>query len=449
MKPSRFSLAALIAYSGPALPLAMLTGPVFTVLPTYFTRDIGLDQAKVGLALLLSRVWDALCDPMVGVYADRITSRYGRRRPLLVAGVPLILLGSWLLFTQGHSLTPLTMGLASMLLYTGWTLTKLSHDAWGAELSSDYAERTRITAVREAVALCGGLMAIVLLGWGISPSGPGLALALKWLFLMVAILTVTTVCFSAWCTADKPVASQKPVSIAAQWQTLLQSLALKKLAIAFVLNGLASALPTTLFLPFVEHVLGRPDLKGPLILLFFTCAVFAVPLWIWAGKRLGKHRAWQLSMLIATCSFIPAIFLRAGDVIWFVPVVVITGICLAGDLVLPPSIQADVLDEDQVNNGQSRAGMLFALLGFLSKFSFALAPGIALPVLAFMAFDPKPQTLNSSAALLTLTLLYAFLPVLLKLAAMYTLEDFPLNRQRQSELQKTINLNNQRTKGAS
>ncbi len=441
MKQPRFSLAALIAYSGPALPLAMLTGPVFAVLPTYFTRDIGLDQASVGLALLLSRAWDALCDPAVGVYADRITSRYGRRRPLLVAGVPLIILGSWLLFTQGHSLTPLTMGLASMVLYTGWTLTKLSHDAWGAELSADYTERTRITAVREAVALCGGLMAIVLLGWGISPSGPGLSQALRWLFMMVTVLMLTAVCLAVLRTSDKAVvADQKRVSMATQWHTLLQSLALKKLAFAFVLNGLASALPTTLFLPFVEHVLGRPDLKGPLILLFFVCAVFAVPVWIWAGKRLGKHRAWQLSMLIATCSFIPAIFLKAGDVIWFVPVVVITGICLAGDLVLPPSIQADVLDEDRINSGQSRAGMLFALLGFLNKFTFALAPGIALPVLGYMAFNPKPDAVNSGPALLTLTMLYAFLPVLLKLAAIYTMQGFPLDQRRHQELQHIINL---------
>jgi glycoside/pentoside/hexuronide:cation symporter, GPH family len=435
---ARMSAPRLLVYGLPAIPLAMLTGPVFAALPTYFVRELGQNLQAIGLAFVIARLWDALCDPMVGVLGDRLTSRFGRRRPLMLAGLPLVGIGGLFLLVLAPSLTPLTVTLWSILLYTGWTLIKLSHDAWGAELSPDYAERLRITGWREGLALLGGIIAIVLIGWGQLPNGPGFGTVFPILYGLVMALLIITVPLLVWRIADPVIARRKEPPLRAQAKALWANQALRQLSVAFLLNGLAAAFPGTLFLLFVEHVLGRPDLQGPLIMLYFFSAVLAVPLWTWAGQRWGKHRAWLASMLIACAAFAPVAFFLEGFEIWFALVCVITGICLAGDLMLPPAIQADVLDEDRVATGTERAGLLFAWLGLLSKFAYALPIGIAFPLLAWAGFSASAGAVNDESAVRTLAVLYGAVPVVLKLLACWSLKGFPLDAARQRALRATL-----------
>jgi glycoside/pentoside/hexuronide:cation symporter, GPH family len=411
----------IIAYALPAMALAMLTGPVFALLPDYFTADVGLPLAATGTALLLSRLWDALCDPVIGMTADRLPARYGMRKLLMALGLPLMLLGGYALFVRGMDLTPLTLGVASILMFTGWTCCKLGHDAWGAELSRDSATRIRITGWREGLAIFAGLMAIFIIGWGKLPGGPGTSAALAWLFALVAILALVGWSAALALVPDTAPTSRQKLDVRAELRSLQASRRLRRLAMVFFINGLANALPATLFLPFVVHVLERPDLQGPLILLYFICAIAGVPLWVWAGKRYGRARAWAASMGFAALVFAPAMFFRDGSDIWFIMVCVGTGICLGGDLLLPPAIQADIVDEDIKVSGRNRAGLLFAVLSFLTKLASALAPFVGFSVLAFAAFDNRVGAVNSANAITTLALLYALVPSGLKFCAVLLL----------------------------
>ena len=417
----------LAAYGLLALPLAALTGPVFAALPTYFVSDLGMDQAAVGLALLLARLWDGVSDPLIGMASDRYGSSRRRRVLWMGAGLPLTILGAFGLFTLGPALTPLTIALWSILLYTGWTAMKLNHDAMGSELASDYGERTRITAWREGFGLIGGLIAIVLLGWGVADGGPGLGPAFGLLFWFVA----GGLLLGAVGLALGPQPDPDEARAGFAWRDLVSILRdnrpLRVLAISYFLTQLAAALPATLFLLFVEFVLGRPDLRAPFILTYFLCAVLGVPLWQWASRRIGKHKAWQLGMLITAVSFLPAIFFREGADICFALVCVATGVCLAADRVLPPAMQADVADIEKARSGRRPAGVLVAMLGLLSKLAYALAVGVAFAVLDRVGFSATPGSNNSAAALTWLAVLYALLPALLKLASVWVLQRYTLD----------------------
>jgi glycoside/pentoside/hexuronide:cation symporter, GPH family len=412
----------ILAYALPAMALAMLTGPVFALLPDYFTSDVGLPLAATGTALLLSRLWDALCDPIIGIAADRVPSRFGMRKYLMALGLPVMLLGAYYLFVRGMTLTPLTLGLASILMFTGWSCCKLAHDAWGAELSQDTPTRIKITGMREAVALLGGLIAILIIGWGKLPGGPGTTQALSILFLLILLLATLGWSFALCAVPDVAPRSTAVLDWRAECRTLLNNQPLRRLTLVYLVNGLANALAATLFLPFVVHALGRSDLQGPLVLLYFICAILGVPLWIWAGKRFGKVAAWSASMGLAAIIFAPAMFFRTGDDIWFICVCVGTGICLGGDLLLPPAIQADILDDDRLQAGRNRAGLLFAVLGFIAKLASALAPFIGFAVLAAVDFDNRASATNSAAAIGTLATLYALVPAGLKLGAVILLK---------------------------
>ena len=424
---ARIPARALASYGLLALPLAALTGPVFAALPTYFVSDLGMDQAAVGLALLIARLWDGISDPLIGIASDRHGAARWRRPGWIALGLPLTIIGAFGLFTLGPALSPLTIGLWSILLYTGWTAMKLNHDALGSELSADYGERTRITAWREGFGLIGGLIAIMLLGWGVAEGGPGLGPAFTLLFWVVAgglLIGVAGVL-----TGPQPDPNEARAGF--EWRDMLAILRhnrpLRVLAASFFLTQLAAALPATLFLLFVEFALGRPDLRAPFILTYFLCAVLGVPLWQWLSRRIGKHRAWQLGMLVTAAAFLPAVFFREGAEIWFALVCVATGTCLAADLVLPPSMQADVADVEKARTGRRPAGVLFALLGLLSKLAYALAVGVAFAILDGVGFQASPGSANDGVALAWLAGLYALLPALLKLASVVVLRRYALD----------------------
>jgi glycoside/pentoside/hexuronide:cation symporter, GPH family len=434
----------MVLYALPAMPLALLTGPAMASLPQFYAADIGMPLASVGIALTVARLWDALADPAIGILGDRtqgrIGNRFGRRRPWMIAGIPVLLGGAWFALAHPDRLSPATLVVASIVMYSGWTMIKLSHDAWGAELSGHYAERVRITAWREAFGLMGGLLAIGLIGWGLSGSGPGQAAAYDIIYGLLAALLLLFIPLLCWRVPSGTPPSPVPFrfgDIADAWR---KNPALRKLSSAYLLNTLAAALPATLFQAFVIHALRRPDLQGPLILLYSLAAIVAVPGWTAAATRFGKHRAWAAAMLASALFFAPAVFLRAGDAALFAVISVATGICFAADLVLPPAIQADVLDADRLLSGQDRAGLLFAWLGFLTKLGYALAPGIAFPVLAYAGFSPARSAANSAPAILVLALLYALAPVMLKLLAWLCLRDFPLDQTRQQDLRAALSV---------
>lgn len=425
----------MLSYALPAMPIALLTGPAMASLPNYYAATIGMPLAAVGVALTAARLWDTVADPVVGLLGDRTATRFGRRRPWMIAGVPLLLLGAWFALASPHLLTPLSLALASIVMYSGWTMVKLSHDAWGAELSGDYDERVRITSWREGAALAGGLLAIALLGWGLSRHGPGQAAAYKIMYAILALLLPVTVWLACVRVPVPRHAKPKPaLSVQSLAQAWRQNPALRMLSAAYLLNTLASALPATLFQAFVIHALLRPDLQGPLIVLYSVAAIVAVPGWNWVARRVGKHVAWRYGLLASAIFFAPVVIFRAGDAIWFALVSVLTGICFAADLVLPPAIQADVLDEDRLASGEDRAGLLFAWLGLLNKFGYALAPGIAFPLLAWVGFSPAADVKNSDQPILVLALLYALAPVILKMMAWWCMRRFPLDQARQRAL---------------
>jgi glycoside/pentoside/hexuronide:cation symporter, GPH family len=435
----KLAAGLLFFYALPAIPIALLTGPAIASLPNYYAANLGMPLAAVGIALTLARLWDTIADPVVGLLGDRTRSHFGRRRLWMLGGVPLTLLGAWFALFAPQLLTPVTLVIASIIMYSGWTMIKLSHDAWGAELSSDYQERVRITAWREGAGLVGGLLAIVLLGWGLSANGPGQGQAYRVIYVLLVLLLVLFVGLTCWRVPDvQPSRASPTLSLRKLRQAWRANPALRKLTAAYLMNTLATALPATLFQAFVIHALLRPDLQGPLILAYSFSAIFAVPAWNWAARRYGKHVVWRMGLVASAVFFLPVVLLREGDAIWFALVCVLTGICLAADLVIPPAIQADVLDEDRLASGEDRAGLLFAWLGLLNKLGYALAPGIAFPLLAMVGFTASADTRNSGSAVTVLALLYALLPVVLKLLAWMTLRDFPLDENRQHAVREAL-----------
>lgn len=432
---TQLSRSALAAYALPGFALAMPTIPAAVFLPSLYGTELGL--AAAGTALLAARASDVLTDPLVGTLSDRWRTRWGRRKPWIMAGA---LIGGWSLIRLFQPPEGVTAGYVliwSILLYLGWTMINVPYTAWGAELSGDYHERARITSAREGVMVFGifaaGTVPVWAAGAGLTERD-GLAI-ISW---MAIALGGPFILLALWQVPDQlpartqAAASDPPMT----WHTLRATVRavignrpFVRLLAAWFINGLANGIPSTLFLLYLEHrLLADQAERGVLILVYFLCAVLAIPAWLGLSRRVGKHRTWCSSMIL-TCvafAFVPAI--APGDVWSFAAVCVITGIGLGADLAIPPALQADVVDFDTLRTGQRRAGLFFALWGMATKLALAAAVGIAFPALAAFGFDPQGG--SSQSGLVALGVIYAAIPVVLKAVAIGIVWSFPITAER-------------------
>lgn len=423
MSPSRLSARQVTAYGLPGLPLAILLLPLFITVPTFYADDLGLGFATVGLILLFARAWDVVTDPLIGILSDRTYTRFGRRRPWLLAGAPVMVIGAWALFRPPADVGALYLAGATITLYLGGTMVMLPYTAWAAELSSDHHERSRIAGAREAALVIGTLCAMAvpaLFGIDRSIIMNGTAIALL-------VLTPLTIAIALFALPDPATPrAPRPTPERAGLARLWSNQPFRQLISAYFVNGIAYGLPATLFLLYAEHILGRPEWSWVLLIIYFASAIVALPAWLAISQRLGKRRTWITAMAMAAFGFWPAAILGDGDLFWFVLVCVWTGIPLGAELVMPPSMQADVVDLDAAETGTRRTGTLFGLWGVATKIPLALGVGIAFPILGLAGFSGDSAT-NTPQSLLVLAGLYGLVPVAFKLLAIRLIWNYPLD----------------------
>jgi Na+/melibiose symporter-like transporter len=192
----------------------------------------------------------------------------------------------------------------------------------------------------------------------------------------------------------------------------------------FVVNGIASAIPATLILFFVQDRLQAPTDMQPLFLgCYFLSAALALPLWLRCVRALGLAKTWGLGMLLAVAVFVFAAQLGTGDSQAFLAVCALSGVALATDLACPAALLAGVIG---AYGDRGRAeGAYFGWWNFATKLNLALAAGLALPTLSLLGYSPGA---HDEAALRTLTFAYCLLPCALKLLAAALLYTFIIRR---------------------
>ena len=406
------------------LPLAFVALPLYVILPHHYATAFGVPLASLGLVLLLARLADALMDPLLGRWSDRL---FRRGASVLLARVAvacgLLGAGFYLLFfpaVRGAEALLWWALLALLLTYAAYSFVSISHQSWGAMLGGDEAYRSRVVAWREGLGLGGVILA------SITPVALGLP-ATAALFLIALAAG-----FWAWTRAPRPAgphlpeagsAADVPEASVPLWLPLQRS-GFRALLAVFVVNGIASAVPATLILFFVQDRLQAPSAQEPLFLgSYFVCAALAMPLWLRCVARIGLARSWLAGMLLSVAVFVFAATLGAGDSAAFVLVCALSGVALGADLTVPSALLAGTI---AANGDAGRAeGAYFGWWNFATKLNLALAAGLALPLLGWLGYSPGAR---DPQALQTLTWAYCLLPCCLKLLAAGLLHTLFLRR---------------------
>ncbi|WP_394791223.1 MFS transporter [Rhodoferax sp.] len=388
------------------LPLAFVALPLYVVLPNHYATTLGVPLAVLGQILLGARLFDGIIDPLLGRWCDHLFQRSLRAVLAVAAAAALLMaLGFWGLFfpaTQKHVL--LWAAALLVLTYTAYSTLGVLHQSWAARLGGNEAQRSRIVGWREGLGLVGVVTASV-------------APVLLGLPTTVALLALALACgWWAWSRAIGPAPQATGEVQAALWQPFADP-AFRRLLAVFMLNGIASAVPATLVLFFVQDRLQAAKTLQPLFLAtYFVCAALSIPLWLQLVRRLGLARSWLLGMGLGLLAFIGASLLGAGDNTAFLLVCAASGIALGSDLALPSALLAGVVQSaKRISAGQgSSTGLYFGWWNFATKLNLALAAGLALPLLAHLGYTPGAQ---DASALQALTTIYCLLPCALKLLA--------------------------------
>ena len=401
----------LVRYSLYAAPLAMAALPIYVHVPKLYA-ELGLSLSSLGVLLLVLRFADAFIDPLLGRWSDRLATRFSA---IAIASATLLLGMLGLLNPAAAPAFSISLWawltVSLILVYFGFSLATIAYGAWGAELPPDSAARTHLTASREAVGLLGVLVAAalptVLASSSEQPSkvaeiGLGLA-RFSWLFALVLIVSL----FALWRLREVKAAIDKPAAILG----VLKDRRFIALLAVFALNGIASAIPATLLLFFVDDVLRAKEWEPLFLVSYFLAGALAMPLWVMLAARLGKVAAWGIGMVLAVLAFSWAASFGAGDRIGFLVVCITSGIALGADLALPPALLADAIEKQ---NAREQTGSYFGIWTFATKANLALAAGLALPVVSAFGYRSGEPTSNVAA----LTLAYTVLPCVLKLAAL-------------------------------
>ena len=425
----------LLAYGLTAVPLAMAALPIYVHVPKFYADVMGLNLIAIGGLLLAARIFDAVQDPLLGYWSDLTRDQRGGRWIWVALGTPFLALGMLGLFRppqwDAASLTWWLMAML-MLVYTAFSMLQISYQAYGAEISDHPVERTRVTSFREGLGLVGVFLAAALPEILSKSQGPreGYALFAVIFIPLIVVMVAISIKWSPRTVLHTKAATENAFSTMLK---PLRNVLFNRLLLIFVFNGIAAAIPATLVLFFIEDVVQRPDLSAHFLIAYFAAGALGMPLWVWLSARLGKGRAWCVGMVLSIAAFVWAFLLKPGDATPFMLICIMSGLGLGADLALPPSILADVIDDDDRKGLGRNEGAYFGLWNLVTKMNLALAAGIALPALAVLGYQSRVTT--DPKTLMYLAAVYALLPCALKAIAALALVLSPFFK---SELQNEI-----------
>jgi glycoside/pentoside/hexuronide:cation symporter, GPH family len=431
----------MLFYSLPWLAVMAINLAVTGLVAGHYSSNLGVPLFMVSMVMLGSRLFDVFVDFGIGSLSDRTRTRWGRRKPWIVAGVPVMLAGTWLLLVPPDKVDALYMFFAVSLTFLGYALIQIPYAAWGAELSADYVRRNVIAGWREGAGVIGMLVAISSPLIAASVGHPGLGPALFGIAVAVVILLPLLMIPSLRYVPEPP---PETVAPAYKHPGLTESLRIVSKNKEFVWFSAA------IFVTFIgispggavgylmmKHTFHAEHLYPYLVFGEYVCMMLFLPFWTWLAGRIGKHRAIALGILWMAVFTFPIPFLGQMDPHYVVVASAIRGIGFGAIFVVPYSIAADVIDVDTLRSGQQRSGLYMAFGAVNLKLSFMLGVFIATAWPTFFGFEPSAAS-NTPAAEFQVAVSYAWITCFFLFIAAPLFWFFPLNKKRHAEIRAGI-----------
>jgi Na+/melibiose symporter-like transporter len=424
------------SYVLPSFPLAALGMPIVVHLPNFYaSSEVGISFATVGAIFGFMRILDLLIDPVTGYISDRWRTRIGRRKPVIAIGLPILILGLWMVFAPGGHVSVFHVCLWLFVMYLGWSAVVVPHLSWGSEISGDYHERSRIYGWSQAMTVS-GMMCVLVIPVILELKHMPLSKQVMAMAIFSIITMVPTVLLCLFVVPEQNVKLKTQAGLIPTLRFLFKNSAMKRVMAVDLLESTNQGARGAMFLYFATLGLGLSHLGSSLLLVYFLSGIVFTPLWIALSKKIGKHRALGIAFIYGIITAFSLFFIPKGSWLGAAIAIAVTGASYGAPAFLIRAMMADVADADTHENDAERAGMMYAFLSMTSKFGIGWSVTIAFGTLALLGFNPRIH--NTAVAIENLRYFYILLPVALAGLSLLTLWGYPLNEARQRELRAEI-----------
>ncbi len=401
------------------IPIAFLGFPLYIYLPTFYVEHIGLSVGVVGFILLFARLADMILDPFIGRFCDIYSTKFN----IIFISSFFLLIGLFFLIKPIYYNT-YWLFLFSIITYISYSFVLIPYLSLNSILSLNETDNIRLAFSREIFIIIGVLSSLLMPYIFLVSNNSKKSLEI----LLYTILFIFPLILLVFYRNLKDLEPKNGKILHNNFFKSLKNFFIdfpyhKKLFFAFLLNNLANALPATLFLFFVKHVLVLEDETGLFLIIYFLSAIIAFPFWIKISSKLTKKATWILSIIVATSAFVFVPFLKEGDFIYFSIICITTGACLGADMALPSSIQAEVAN--MTKQKEDLTGVLFGFWTMITKLSLALAVAISFISLEVANFES--QNINQTSIFIII-FLYSILPIILKIFSIISLLKYEMTK---------------------
>ena len=407
---SNLRFITFFLYSLPSIPLAAAQIAVYIAVPAIYSKIAAVGIGITGLVIMISRVIDMITDPILGTYLDRMVEKIGWKFWLLI-GFPLISIGIFILFNPLDGLEIISLLLGVIFVTLGWTFFSIPWWGIGIAISnSNSNDRFKVVSFRELLTIPGVILGLFLIHFS-NISGE--------IFFIISVLFLSPLFIKKIPIPN--ISNKKGTSYFLNIKNLFKDNSnFKYLCLSYFFIGLSNGVTSILFILFVEFIIGGSPQN--FLSIYFISAFIGLPFVYMLASKYNKKRIWTSFILLACICFLPVVFLSTNSTTLFMVICIISGFCLSADLIIPSSIQADIIYKEQQQNKNVLVGKIYSVWSFIQKLSLALSAGVCLPLLGYFGFNPS----EVNTQLLPLSFAYGIIPIILRIPAIIFAENITL-----------------------
>jgi Na+/melibiose symporter-like transporter len=437
----------IAAYSGAAFATMFLSQPVINFVPQLYAKELGIGLGGLGIALFVGRILNAVVDQLVGYLSDRTRTRWGARKPWVVAGATLTVISAFFLLKPSPGIGLLYFFIWRLTYDVASAMVTISYTAWGAELSADYDTRSRVAGYRGLASQLGSVLnhglPILVAAVGLTATAAYSMEMMGWFFVVALVTIPLTTLVSVVAAPQGPALPQERPDFRGLLVSVRRNRPFWIYLASFMTTGIGLGVLQLMF-TFYDGYL-RMGTWFPYVMTAFAIATLVgIPLWSWAALRIGKHRAYSLSMVVASLAMNGFWFVTPGvtPMSTLVPmafvVLSVMGLGVAGSMTLPAAILADVVDYGTLKTGEVRTGSYFAFYTLTSTIAMAIGAALGFMLLSAFGYDAKVGAINGATAQLGMMITVVAIPTVLKIGGALMVWHFPIDARAHSTIRRRL-----------
>jgi len=404
---------------------------MFVIFLLYFYTDVfGIPAAAAGTLLLVSRFWDAVNDPIMGIIADRTNTKWGKFRPYLIwASGPLAVIGVFAFFTPDLSMTGKIVYayITYILIMMAYTAVNIPYSALMGVLSPNTMERTSVSTYRFVLAFVGafivqGVTLPLVNFFGSGDEAVGFPVTMAVFGILACLMFY--ICFKATRERVQPPPTQKS-SLKNDLKDLVHNKPWMILLVMGVFSLGYAILRGGTIVYYFKYYIENTALTSLFMVLGTIAVIAGVASTQFLARRLGKKRLYIIVMSLSALLTMLFYFIPKEQIILIFALHILISFVMAPQAPLLWAMYADTADYSQWKNGRRATGLVFSAATFAQKFGIALGGGLSGWLLAYYGFianiDQSPETLQG------IRMMMSFLPAIGSIIAVVAALFYPLD----------------------